>query len=214
MKARLKILDLCCGGGGASEGYWMAGHDPRGIDNRKQPHYRFPMLQMDALEALERFGKYADVIHASPPCQTFTIAGNLARAQGKQASTVDLLTPVREALIASEKPYIIENVPRAPMLNPIVLCGSTFGLRVRRHRLFESNLPLEAHGPCRHKEQGKPVGVYHAMNDAIPKGGTTAKTLEEGREAMGIDWMNWRELKEAVPPEYTLFLGRQLEWLL
>lgn len=207
----MRVLDLFCGAGGASMGYHLAGHSVVGVDNQPQPDYPFPFMQADAMTVdVSGF----DFIHASPPCQAFTIAGNLARAQGKQASSIDLLEPTRAMLKASGIPYVIENVKGAPLHDPITLCGSTFGLKVRRHRLFESSLPLEPHGPCRHKEQGRPVGVYHAMNDEIPQGGRTARTLEEGQAAMGIDWMPWKSLKEAIPPEYTKWIGRQLPWLI
>lgn len=212
--SKMRVLDLFCGAGGASMGYYRAGFEVVGVDIKPQPRYPFLFYQADALEFLARNGKEVlrtfDLIHASPPCQAFTIAGNLARAQGKQASRIDLLTPIRPLLERSHMPYVIENVKGAPLRDPVVLCGSTFGLKVRRHRLFESNLPLYALGPCKHREQGRPVGVYYALGDSIPKGGTTAKTLEEAQEAMGIDWMTWPELKEAIPPAYTEWIGRQL----
>lgn len=210
----MRVLDLFCGAGGAAMGYHRAGFEVVGIDSKPQPRYPFSFLQADAMTLDYRFLTGFDLIHASPPCQAFSITGNLARAQGKAQSTVDLLTPLRPLLEASGVPYVIENVKGAPLHDPVVLCGSTFGLKVRRHRLFESNLPLLPHGPCRHKEQGRPVGVYHALNDSIPQGGKTAATLEEGQEAMGIDWMTWKELKEAIPPEYTLWLGRQAMMIL
>ena len=89
-----------------------------------------------------------------------------------------------------------------------MLCGSAFGLKVRRHRLFESNLPLKG-TQCDHKTQGKPVGIYGSMRDEIPNGGHTAKTMEQASEAMGIYWMLWGELVEAIPPMYTEYLGKQ-----
>lgn len=202
-------LDLFCKAGGAAMGYYRAGYQVLGVDIDPQPHYPFPFVQDDALEFVTRYGQGFDLIHASPPCQAFSITANLARSQGKRASTVDLLTPLRPLLKATGKPYVIENVKGAPLLDPVVLCGSSFGLRVRRHRLFESNLSLVPHGPCRHKEQGKPVGIYYSIGDSIPQGGTTAKSLEDGQDAMGIDWMTWAELKEAVPPAYTQWIGRQ-----
>ena len=115
--------------------------------------------------------------------------------------------------------YIIENVPGAPLIDPVVLCGSSFNLKVRRHRQFESNQTLIGL-PCDHKTQGRPVGVYGAMKDN-PKGvdrktgkmvygGRTATNIEEAREAMGIDWMLWGDLVEAIPPAYTHYLGKQL----
>jgi hypothetical protein len=196
-------------------GYHRAGFEVVGVDIQPQPHYSFPFIQADALQVLDEAGWWGfDLIHASPPCQKFSITANLARAQGKQASDIDLLTPLRPILKAIGKPYVIENVKGAPLINPITLCGSTFNLGVRRHRLFESNLPLVDHGKCRHKEQGRPVGVYYSIGDEIPQGGKTAETLEQGQEAMGIDWMPWGSLKEAIPPEYSLWIGRQAQVLL
>ena len=130
------------------------------------------------------------------------------RAQGKTTSKPDLLAKVRDLLIETGKPYIIENVPGAPMTG-VILCGSMFGLKVRRHRIFESNMSLAAL-ECDHKGQGRPIGVYGSMNDEIPKGGRTAKTLLEGQQAMGIDWLGWNNLKESIPPAYTKFLGEQV----
>jgi DNA (cytosine-5)-methyltransferase 1 len=95
------------------------------------------------------------------------------------------------------------------LINAVMLCGSGFGLKVRRHRLFESNVPLIGN-TCNHKAQGKPVGIYGSMRDEIPNGGHTAKTMAEAHEAMGIDWMIWGELVESIPPAYTQFIGRQL----
>jgi len=150
-----------------------------------------------------------DVIAASPPCQTHSASKHLRVAQGKTTDKVDLIPQTRQALIASGKPYVIENVPGAPLINPVQFCGSYFGLKVRRHRLFESNLPIIGSG-CKHKEQGRPVGIYGSMRDEIPGGGHTAKTIEQAREAMGIDWMIWGELVEAIPPVYTYEIGKQL----
>jgi DNA (cytosine-5)-methyltransferase 1 len=155
------------------------------------------------------FLKSFDVIAASPPCQTHSITQHLRNAQGKSTDKIDLIPQTREALIASGRPYVIENVPGSPLINPIQMCGSSFGLKVRRHRLFESNLQLKG-SVCNHKEQGKPVGIYGSMRDEIPNGGHTAKSIEQAREAMGIDWMIWGELVEAIPPIYTKEIGTQI----
>jgi hypothetical protein len=202
-----RLLDLFCGAGGAAMGYHRAGFEVVGVDINPQPHYPFEFHQADAMTyPLEGF----DAIHASPPCQKFSITANLARAQGKKASEVDLLTPIRPLLEATGLPYVIENVKGAPLRDPLTLCGSTFGLGVRRHRLFESNIAFLGSGPCRHQEQGRPIGIYYSIGDEIPQGGKTAASLEEGQAAMGIDWMTWKELKEAIPPAYTEWIGRQL----
>ena len=150
-----------------------------------------------------------DVIVASPPCQTFSRTQHLRDAQGKGTSKVNMIPETRAALVRSGKTYVIENVPGAPLIDPLLLCGSSFGLGVRRHRLFESNAMLFGL-PCDHKGQGRPIGVYGSMRDDIPQGGKTADSLDEARAAMGIDWMLWGDLVEAIPPAYTEHIGRQL----
>ena len=204
MKPRL--LDLFCGAGGAAMGYHRAGFEVVGVDIKPQPHYPFEFHQADALTfPLDGF----DAIHASPPCQLFSRAGHLRTAQGGKSSAINLIPETRALLMASGLPYVIENVPGAP-LDGVTLCGSMFGLGVRRHRIFQSGAPLTTPGPCHHREQGRPVGVYHVINDHVPSGGTTARNLEEGQAAMGIDWMTWKELTEAIPPAYTEWIGAQL----
>ena len=234
----MRVLDLFCGAGGASEGYRRAGYEVVGVDLRPQPHYPFRFIRYDAMVLLEAMARGwgpiriqqhqqadfifdardYDFVHLSPPCQVHTRAKHLRDAQGGKPSEPDLVERSLELLGRSKVVWVMENVPGAPLPDPIVLCGSMFGLKVRRHRLFSSNIPLKAPGPCRHKEQGKPVGVYHAMGDTAQGmdrktgrwvvGGSTARTLEEAQEAMGIDWMNWRELKLAIPPAYTEYLAR------
>ena len=192
-------------------GYQQAGFEVTGIDIKKQKRYPFEFIQADALEVMKDLDylRSFDVITASPPCQTHSITQHLRNAQGKSTDKIDLIPQTREALVLSGKPYVIENVKGAPLIDPIQLCGSSFGLKVRRHRIFESNLELVG-SICNHKAQGKPVGIYGSMRDEIPGGGHTAKTIEQAREAMGIDWMLWGDLVEAIPPVYTKFIGKQI----
>ena len=206
-----RLLDLFCKAGGGSVGYHIAGFEVVGVDIKKQKRYPYEFIQADALDIFKDkdFLASFDVIAASPPCQTHSSTKHLRNAQGKGTDKVDLIPQTREALIASGKPYVIENVPGAPLIDPVQCCGSSWGLKVRRHRLFESNVKLVG-SICKHKEQGRPVGVYGSMRDEIPGGGHTAKTIEQAREAMGIDWMIWGELVEAIPPMYTWFLGTQV----
>ena len=211
----MKLLDLFCGAGGASAGYAAAGFEVHGIDLKHGKRYPFTYVRADVLDVLrdKNYLDQFDVIHASPPCQTHSITQHLRNAQGKTTSKLDLIPETRAALIESGKPYIIENVPGSPLINPIQLCGSSFGLKVRRHRLFESNMALVG-SICDHKSQGRPIGVYGSLNDEIPKGGKTAATIDEARNAMGISWAIWTELVEAIPPAYTKYLGGQLgRWL-
>ena len=209
----LKVLDLYCGAGGASMGYHLAGFKITGIDVKHGKRYPFTYQRKSVMDLSPSDLEPYDFIHASPPCQTFSITRNLRIAQGKSTNKLDLLEPTRELLIKSGKPYVIENVKGAPLINPVQLCGSSFGLKVRRHRLFESNLPIKG-SQCDHKNQGRPVGVYGSMKDEIPNGGKTAESLDEGRKAMGIDWMLWGELVEAIPPIYTKFIGDQVRELI
>jgi DNA (cytosine-5)-methyltransferase 1 len=191
-------------------GYAMAGFEVTGIDVKHGRRYPFTYIRGDVRDYLHKeFLDQFDVVAASPPCQTHSSTKHLRVAQGKSTDKIDMIPEVREALIASGKPYVIENVPGAPLINPVQLCGSAFGLKVRRHRLFESNLELQG-SACFHKEQGKPVGIYGSMRDEIPGGGHTAKTMPEAEQAMGIDWMIWGELVESIPPAYTKFIGEQI----
>jgi DNA (cytosine-5)-methyltransferase 1 len=204
-----RLLDLFCGAGGASMGYSRAGFDVTGMDIKHGKRYPFTYVRKDVMELRPEDLEDFDVIHASPPCQTFSATRHLRNAQGKNITKKDLLAQVRSLLIASGKPYVIENVKGAPLIDAVQLCGSAFGLKVRRHRLFESNVAIRG-TDCHHRQQGKPVGIYGSMRDEIPGGGHTAKTMAEANAAMGIDWMIWGELVEAIPPAYTHHIGLQL----
>ena len=208
-----KLLDLFCGVGGASVGYAQAGFEVHGVDLKHGKRYPYTYLRADVLDVLrdDEYLQQFDVIHASPPCQTHSVTKHLRNAQGKSTSKVDLIPETRAALIATGKPYIIENVMGSPLIDPIMLCGSAFGLKVRRHRIFESNLELQG-TTCKHKEQGRPVGVYGSLKDEIPKGGKTAESIDEARQAMDMPWAIWSELVEAIPPAYTKYLGEQIVW--
>jgi len=190
-------------------GYSRAGFDVTGMDIKHGKRYPFTYVRKDVMELRPEDLEDFDVIHASPPCQTFSATRHLRNAQGKGTTKKDLLAQVRSLLIASGKPYVIENVKGAPLIDAVQLCGSAFGLKVRRHRLFESNVDIRG-TDCHHRQQGKPVGIYGSMRDEIPGGGHTAKTMAEANAAMGIDWMIWGELVEAIPPAYTHHIGLQL----
>ena len=190
-------------------GYSRAGFEVTGMDIKHGKRYPFTYVRRDVMELRPEDLDEFDVIHASPPCQTFSATRHLRNAQGKTTTKKDLLAQVRSLLIASGKPYVIENVKGAPLIDAVQLCGSAFGLKVRRHRLFESNMPIKG-TDCHHRQQGKPVGIYGSMRDEIPGGGHTAKTMSQANAAMGIDWMIWGELVEAIPPAYTHHIGLQL----
>ena len=210
----LKVLDLFCGAGGAAMGYHRAGFEVVGVDNRPQNNYPFEFIQMDAFEALERFGPHFNAIHASPPCQAFSQAVTIANRKNRP----NLIPSIRKALIHLSIPYVIENVPTAIdyMHEPITLCGSMFALPIRRHRLFESNL-LMWRMLCSHKEYPKKYGpAFNRVNRlrvlSLSGGFQVGNiAIEEHRAAMGIDWnMNRKELSEAIPPAYTEYIGKAL----
>lgn len=190
-------------------GYAKAGYDVVGMDIKHGKRYPFEYVRRDVMTLTPEDLQGFDLIHASPPCQTYSVTKHLRVAQGKSTSKQDLLEGVRLLLIASGVPYVIENVKGAPLIDPVQVCGSAFGLKVRRHRLFESSMPLKG-TDCHHKQQGKPVGIYGSMRDEIPGGGHTAKTMDEAHNAMGINWMLWGELVEAIPPAYTHYIGQQI----
>lgn len=230
MARRPRMLEFFCGGGGSSKGYHEAGFDVVGVDIEPHPAYPYEFIQADARELLQdvAFLQSFDALHGGPPCQELTRARHLRDAQGGSVKEhgLNLIPETRAAFVASGRPYVIENVEdaRPHLRSPIRLCGSMFGLRVQRHRLFESPCfdrdPWTfATPPCAHGSfpGGSPIGVYGSWGDDIPGGGTTASTIEEAREAMGIDWMGWRsrtqewgDLKEAVPPAYTEWIGSRL----
>lgn len=206
---RPRLLDLFCGAGGAAVGYHRAGFDVIGVDINPQPNYPYEFHQADAPEFLfDAYDKYdpfvyVDAIHASPPCQAYS---PLRHRTGEEY--VDLVDATRSLLEATGLPYVIENVPGAPLRNPIVLCGSSFGLgangrQLRRHRLFETNFPVMAM-PCNH--HGQPIGVYGTGGGGQMTRGYKG-TPEEYREAMGIDWATRAEIAQAIPPAYTEFIG-------
>jgi DNA (cytosine-5)-methyltransferase 1 len=204
-----KLLDLYCKAGGSSMGYYRAGFEVTGVDIQNQRKYPFVFIKSDVREVLRdhKFLKSFDAIAASPPCQLFSQTKHLRDSQGKDTNKINMIPETIEGLMMSGKPWIVENVPGAPLDKPVQVCGSAFGMKIRRHRLFQSNVHLVGTS-CYHS--GITVGVYGQLNDRIPNGGRTAKDLKEAREVMGIDWMPWTSLVEAIPPNYTEYLGKQL----
>jgi DNA (cytosine-5)-methyltransferase 1 len=189
-------------------GYHRAGFDVVGVDIRPQPNYPFEFEQADALTFLLECGPFRgwfDAIHASPPCQ----AHSSMRHMWNAGDHPDLVAATRELLRATGLPYVIENVVGAPLIDPVMICGSSLGLKVRRHRLFETNWPLMA-PPCAHGGQGVPVGVYGTGGGGQMTRGVKARGVAEARTVMDIDWMTLGELAQAIPPAYTELIGHQL----
>jgi DNA (cytosine-5)-methyltransferase 1 len=208
--SRPRLLDLFCGAGGAAMGYHRAGFEVVGVDINPQPHYPFTFVQGDAMEymRLPRWWAGFDVIHASPPCQAYTRkASDWGRKRNHWIEHPDLLAPTRELLKITGLPYVIENVPGAPLDAQLELCGTHFGLRLIKHRLFEGNWPLPmAPASCDHRD------VYNPWSG-------TGRSAEKLRDAQGTPWIPMSggasrkagvtgDLFNAIPPAFTEHVGQ------
>ena len=203
-----RLLDLFCGAGGASVGYYRAGFEVEGVDIKPQPHYPFKFYQADALEfPLEGFDAY----HASPPCQAYASITNRnprRRLIDMKQLHPDLIEPIRKLLQDNGKPFVIENIinARPKLVEPIMLCGQMFGLGVFRHRLFECSFPIFA---IPHEKHNGKIGDGHyfaCYGNTHKSNGLMADRIK----AMAIDWMTCNEIAEAIPPAYTEYIGKYL----
>lgn len=215
-----RLVDLFCKAGGAGRGYADAGFEVVGVDIEPQPRYPFEFIQADALTfPLDGF----DAAHASPVCKLWS---QVTRTSVDPAVHPDQIAPIRDRLTEWGGAYVIENVPGAPLVDPILLCGSMFDLDVRRHRNFETNWPLANHyWPCRHgiwgrrfvaaRSDRKRAGALSSVVTVAGHGNSgPGGRVADWRKAMGIEWMTRDELAQAIPPAYTEFIGRQLmAWL-
>lgn len=234
--SRPKLLDLFCCAGGAGMGYHRAGFDVYGVDIDPQPNYPFPFHQGDALEVLcllivggsvdfehpdgtVEWLTLADLAaaHASPPCQGYLNLAAVNRALGRENKHDRLIAQTRSLLEGTNLPWVIENAQdaRRELRDPARICGTSFDLPLRRHRLFESNIAIEG-TPCEHRRFTEP----RYWTSWRPNGERRLSTVVQvygnagGREhwasAMGIDWMTHAEMAEAIPPAYTQHIGEQL----
>jgi DNA (cytosine-5)-methyltransferase 1 len=210
------VIDLFCGAGGASAGYASAGFDVIGVDVEPQPRYPYEFIQDDWESPLwvlpglfEREDRFY-LIHASPPCQRYA---PMTKSWRREDEHPDLIAKVRERLSEIDAPYIIENVPGAPLIEPTTLCGSMFGLgamgrQLRRHREFETNFDLSQPRPCDH--QGYALEVHGHSGGRSRRDRRPFANVGAWREGMGIDWMLGREIVEAIPPAFTKWVGESL----
>lgn len=214
---RPRLLDAFCGQGGAAQGYADAGFEVVGVDVVDQPRYPFEFHQGDALEFIAEHGREFDVIHASPPCQDYLNLTKVNAAMGRTSGHRRLITETRTALVATRRPFVIENVEdaRRELIDPVRICGTGLGRPLRRHRMFESNFPLEG-VPCDHGAfniprywtSWRPRGE-HRLSTVVQVYGN-AGGREEWPAALGVDWMDAAGMVECVPPAYTEHIGAQL----
>lgn len=202
----MRVLDLFCCSGGASEGLHHAGFAVHGIDREEQPEYPFPFTRGDVLNLAPAELRRFDLVWASPPCQAFTA---YKRRKAHVRPALNFIPETRELLRAAGVPYIIENVPGAPLESPVTLCGSMFGLDVRRHRIFETSFPV-AQPECHH-------GIWTPRFAQATNRTNKRKTVEVGvyriplavqQKAMGLV-RSLPKLSQAVPPAYAEWLGLQ-----
>jgi DNA (cytosine-5)-methyltransferase 1 len=205
MTDRPTALDMFCCGGGASEGLRRVGFDVVGIDIDPQPHYPFPFICADVLTLDPTWISTFDFVWASPPCQRYTAN---AKQKGTSEQHPDLIEPTRQLLLSAGVPFVIENIPAAPLRNDLMLCGSMFNLRLVRHRIFE------CHGfSVKQPEHGTHDPNYitvtgHPGGSSRRDGSTHFGSTAEWREAMGIDWLPGNKLREAIPPVYAEYIGK------
>ena len=201
----IKVLDLFCGQGGAGMGYFMAGCSVTGIDIKHQSKYPFTFIQADAMEYLKNNYLNYDFIHASPPCQGYSHL----TPEAHKVKYKKLNPELRKLLVESDKPYCIENVRGAinELVNPVMLCGSMFGLRTQRHRYFETSFYVEVPGVCNHNKIPLLVTTASkASRELRFKKGIKPKSVKNAPAAYGIDWMDFKGLKECIPPAYTKWI--------
>lgn len=201
-------------------GYYRAGFDVVGVDLKRTGFYPFEFIQADVFELELDFLKGFDFIHASPCCQAYSrIAFNhILRGKKFYPQQID---PVRDLLISSGVPYVIENVPGSPLKNYFTLCGTSFGLRILRHRIFESSIDIGLVPPCNH--QGSVIkGDYIQVcgngslvgSNSKKRGAVRFKYADSIKTAwsmgLGIDWMDVKSMSQAIPPIYTEFIGKRI----
>jgi DNA (cytosine-5)-methyltransferase 1 len=208
-KNGFRLLDLFAGQGGAGHGYWLAGFEVVGVDNRPMKRNPHEFHCDDALKFLAAHHGEFDAFHASPPCQAHTVAKKIHGTEGRGYECY--IERCREMFTLIGKPWVIENVPLSPLIDPIELSGKTFGLGVVRRRLFESSFyikepPRETYPPnCTRSHRGLSTG-----GEYITVAGHNF-LVDEGRAAMGIEWMTRDGLAQAIPPAYTRYIARYLK---
>jgi len=212
MTETIRILDLFCGEGGASMGFFSAASKIRtrvkintgriinievvGVDKRPMKRYPFTFIQEDALSLDYEFLDTFDFIHASPPCKSYTRLYHFA----KKDTDKSILPRVLTMLEAAGKPYTVENVPQAPIRADVQLDGTMFNLALKRRRIFQTNVSILRY----------PQATRYSENMNVTTVAGNSSTLGAASQAMGIYWMSKKGINEAIPPAYTDWIGLQI----
>lgn len=183
----IKILDLFCKAGGASYGmFWV---DPlhidiTGVDIEAQRNYPFKFIQSDFREI--DLSNY-DFIWASPPCQKFS------RSTPDKTIHTNLIPACRSLLNSAGCDYVIENVPCSPLNTSLKLRGEMFNLNFRKERWFETSFFILSPGTSRLKPKYTISGNSNSYD-------------RNWKISIGMEWINYKEFKNAVPPEYSYYI--------
>lgn len=198
----MRVLDLFCGVGGASEGYVRAGYEVVGMDIKPQPNYPYHFIHGNAMEINPLIFNFFDLIHASPPCQAFSWGAR----KGRTEKFPDYISEVRQML--EGHPFVIENIPTAPLLDPVMLCGTMFDLPLLKHRHFETSFPVDPPEHQKHIYRGVMDGHYLTVAGHGGNNKTGNFKISAWQKAMDMPWAKSQaELAEAIPPAYTKFIG-------
>jgi DNA (cytosine-5)-methyltransferase 1 len=206
-------------------GYFLAGWRVIGVDKNPQPDYPFEFHQMDIRDITSRMFRRAQAVFGSPPCQVHSpLLHAQTRKRGAKQVHVDMIPETRALMEATGLPYVMENVPGAPLIEPVTLCGSMFNLHngryeLKRHRAFESNWDMGSipEHSCGNKLAvsvaggiGNWGGKYYAQVPGAKRRGYHV-TRQFSNTLMGTYWINdGRVTSQAIPPVYTAFIGTRL----
>lgn len=209
MMNQRRLLDLCCGAGLASWGYWASGcfSEIVGVDYEQQPHYSFDFINHDALSLTYEFLFQFDFIHASPNCQGYS---KLTPDQSKHDRSIPQF---RQMLYASGVPHVVENVEGSGKdLRPnLVLSGHDVGLPSLRKRYFHLSTLEAAESLMRTRMR---TNMSNRQTIQINSGLPVKR--EQVIEAMGLHMISSSrlaqisisEIEQGIPPPMTYAIAR------
>jgi DNA (cytosine-5)-methyltransferase 1 len=202
----MRLLDLFCGGGLASWGYWNSGRFSEivgvDVDPKMSSSYSFDFICQDCLTLDYDFLSHFDFIHASPPCQAYS---NLPH---DRSLNMRLIPVTKLMLHASGVPHVIENVRGAVKeLRPnFSIDGHYVGLPLERVRYFYISSLAASHQ------------LLAAGTETISPHGSEYVSRSDLFRAFGLNDINElrsrnltiRQIEEGIPPRITEYIARML----